>query len=392
LNQYYWPGVEATGQLLTDLCEALAEDFDVTVITGALSNAPGGGTSVRNAVRIVRVRSTAYDRSRLLLRGANYFSFASLAFAAGVRAPRPDAVICMTDPPFLGAFAYAVARRFHVPLVVISQDVFPEIAVELGRLRNPIGVRALSALTGFQLRHADSVVAIGETMRTRLEAKGVPRERIDVIPNWVDVEAISPRAKRNGWSEANGLADRFVVMHSGNVGHAQDLDTLLHAASLLRDLPDMRIVIVGSGARHAELVQLARRLELDNVVFLPYQPRDVLSESLSAGDVHVVGLARGLSGFVVPSRVYGILATGRPLIVSADASSETARLVEVAGCGVTVPPGRPSELAAAIRSAHGGELDLEAMGRRAREYAEREATREIAIGRYRALLDRVIGR
>ncbi len=151
-------------------------------------------------------------------------------------------------------------------------------------------------------------------------------------------------------------------------------------------------MIVGSGARHAELVQLARRLELENVVFLPYQPRDVLSESLSAGDVHVVGLAAGLSGFVVPSRVYGILAAGRPLIVSADVSSETARLVEAAGCGVTVPPGRPSELAAAIRSAHDGELDLETMGRRAREYAEREATREIAVGRYRALLDRVIGR
>ena len=392
MNQYYWPGVEATGQLLTDLCEALAAEFDVTVITGALPNAPGGGTSVRNGVRIVRVRSTAFDRSRLLLRGANYFSFASLAVGAGVRAPRPDAVVCMTDPPFLGAFAYAVARRFHVPLVVISQDVFPEIAVELGRLRNPIGVRALGALTGFQLRHADSVVAIGETMQTRLEAKGVPRERIDVIPNWVDVHAISPRAKRNGWSEENGLADRFVVMHSGNVGHAQDLDTLLHAASLLRDLPNLAIVIVGSGARHAELVQLARRLELENAVFLPYQPRDVLSESLSAADVHVVGLALGLSGFVVPSRVYGILAAGRPLIVSADASSETARLAEVAGCGVTVPPGRPSELAAAIRSAYGGELDLKAMGRRAREYAEREATREIAVGRYRALLDRVIGR
>jgi glycosyltransferase involved in cell wall biosynthesis len=391
LNQYYWPGVEATGQLLTDLCEALAADFDVTVITGALPNAPGGGTSVRNGVRIVRVRSTAFDRSRLLLRGANYFSFASLAVATGLRAPHPDAVICMTDPPFLGAFAYSIARRFHVPLVVISQDVFPEIAVELGRLRNPIGVRALGALTRFQLTHAASVVAIGETMRARIEAKGVPRERIEVIPNWVDVQAISPRNKRNGWSETNGLADSFVVMHSGNVGHAQDLDTLLHAASHLRDLSDLAIVIVGSGARRVKLVQLARRLELENVVFLPYQPRDVLPESLSAGDVHVVGLAPGLSGFVVPSRVYGILAAGRPMIVSADASSETARLVEVADCGLTVPPGRPSELAAAIRSAYSGELDLEAMGHRARQYAEREATREIAVERYRALLDRVVG-
>jgi glycosyltransferase involved in cell wall biosynthesis len=342
-------------------------------------------------VKIVRVRSTAFDRRRIALRGLNYLTFVSLALGAGMRVPRPDAVVCMTDPPFLGTFAYAVARRFHVPLVVISQDVFPEIAVELGRLRNPLVVRLLGALVSFQLEHADGVVAIGETMRTRLEAKGVPRARIEVIPNWVDVEAITPRAKRNGWSEANGLADTFVVMHSGNVGHAQDLDTLLHAGSLLDDLPDLRIVIVGSGARHAELVRLAGRLELGNVVFLPYQPREVLSESLSAGDVHVVGLAEGLSGFVVPSRVYGVLAAGRPLIVSAEPSSETAQLVQEIDCGVALPPGRPSELAAAIRSAYRGELDLEAMGRRARAYAEREATRDVAVHRYRSLLDRVIG-
>jgi glycosyltransferase involved in cell wall biosynthesis len=113
---------------------------------------------------------------------------------------------------------------------------------------------------------------------------------------------------------------------------------------------------------------------------------------LSAGDVHVVGLAPGLSGFVVPSRVYGILAAGRPLIVSADPSSETAQLVKEIDCGVAVPPGRPPELAAALRSAYRGELDLEAMGRRARAYAEREATREVAVERYRSLLDRVIGR
>jgi colanic acid biosynthesis glycosyl transferase WcaI len=365
--------------------------YDVTVITGALPNAPPG-ESPRNGVRIVRVRSTTFDRRRLGPRGLNYLTFVGLAVGAGVRAPRPDAVVCMTDPPFLAAFAYAVARRFRVPLVVISQDVFPEIAVELGRLRNPLVVRLLGALVSFQLEHADSVVAIGETMRSRLEAKGVPPARIDVIPNWVDVDAISPKAKRNGWSETHGLADSFVVMHSGNVGHAQDLDTLLHAASLLRDLPGLTIVIVGSGARHAELVELSGRLELGNVVFLPYQAREVLSESLSAGDVHVVGLAPGLSGFVVPSRVYGILAAGRPLIVSADSSSETAQLVKEIDCGVAVPPGRPPELAAALRSAYRGELDLEAMGRQARAYAEREATREVAVERYRSLLDRVIGR
>jgi colanic acid biosynthesis glycosyl transferase WcaI len=390
MNQYYWPGVEATAHLLTELCEALAEDYDVTVITGALPSAPRGGTGTRNGVRIVRVRSSAFERRRLALRAANYFSFVALALARGLRAARPDVVLCMTDPPFLGTFAYAVARRFRVPLVVISQDVFPEIAVELGRLRNPVAVRLLGALVALYLRRAARVVAIGETMRVRLEAKGVAAERIEVIPNWVDVESISPRPKRNEWSSTHELADSFVVMHSGNVGHAQDLDTLVQAAALLQDVPALKFAIVGSGARGAEIVALAKRLKLENVVFLPYQPREALSESLSTADVHVVGLARGLSGFVVPSRVYGILAAGRPLIVSADPSSETAQLVTEIGCGVAVPPGLPAELAGAIRAAHDGELDLAAMGLRARAYAEREATREVASERYRRLLEGVI--
>jgi colanic acid biosynthesis glycosyl transferase WcaI len=392
LNEYYWPGVEATAQLLSQLCEDLAEQFEITVITGALPNARKSGTTFHNGVHVIRVRSTAFERRRLALRGANYFTYAALALAAGVRRRRPDAVVCMTDPPFLGTFAHAVARRFGAPLVVISQDVFPEIAVELGRVRNPVAVRPLGALISFHLKRAERVVAIGRTMRERLEAKGVDPARIEVIPNWVDVQAISPRPKHNDWSKEHGLADVFVVMHSGNVGHAQDLDTLLAAASLLRDVPQLKVVIVGSGARHAELVRLAARLQLQNVVFLPYQPRDVLSESLSAADVHVVGLARGLSGLVVPSRMYGILAAGRPVIVSADPSSEPAQLVAEVGCGVTVLPGRPQKLAAAIRAAYEGRLDLESMGRRARAYAEVDASREVAVERYRALLDEVVAR
>jgi glycosyltransferase involved in cell wall biosynthesis len=181
-------------------------------------------------------------------------------------------------------------------------------------------------------------------------------------------------------------------MHSGNVGHAQGLESRVRATTFQRDLGDLQVAIIGGGARHAELVELARVLEADSVRFLPYQPRDVLSQSLSAASVHVVGLAAGLSGYVVPSRLYGILAAARPVIVAADGESETAQVVERVGCGVVVPPDRPELLAGAIRRAHGGELDLEAMGRRGREYVVAEADREVAVGRYRSLLRELAGR
>jgi glycosyltransferase involved in cell wall biosynthesis len=387
LNQYYWPGVEATAQLLTDLCEALADEVDVHMITGVLhghENEPR--RVVHNNVDIVRVRSTSFERSKVLARASNYVTYLSNALLHAMRGPRPDVVLCMTDPPIVADVALVVARRYRAPLVVISQDVFPEIAVQLKRLENPVVMRLLRSLVSLYLRRADRIVAIGDTMRRRLEEKGAPSERVRVIPNWVDTERLGPRERVNWWAQKRRVHDKFLVMHSGNVGHAQDLDSLVRAATFLRDLDDLAIYIIGTGARHAELVALADLLEVDQVTFLYYQARDVLPESLSAADIHVVGLAPGLAGYVVPSRLYGILAVARPVIVAADRESETAEVVERVGCGVVVPPGRPELLARAIRDAHDGRYDLAEMGARGRDWVEREADRSVAVRRYRDLL------
>jgi putative colanic acid biosynthesis glycosyltransferase WcaI len=392
LNQYYWPGVEATAQLLAQLCEALARDYDVTVVTGHVrghDDLPDEET--RNGVRIIRVRSTAYDRTQLHLRAVNYASYLGDSILTALRGERPDLVLCMTDPPVVGDIGLLVSRRFGAPLLVISQDVFPEIAERVKRLEQPLVVGALRRLVALYLRRADRVVAIGETMKRRLEAKGAAPERVAVIPNWVDTTELAPQARRNAWSREQGLDDSFVVMHSGNVGHAQDLDSLVRAATFLRDLERLQILVIGFGARHGELTRLAERLEVTGTIrFLGYQPRKRLSLSLAAADLHFVGLARGLSGFVVPSRVYGILAVGRPVLVSADPDSETVALVREADCGIVVPPGRPELVAGVIRDAVEGRLSLEGMGERGRAWVEREADREVAFDRYRRLVAGVV--
>ena len=391
-NQYYWPGREATAHLLSELCVSLADEYAITVVTGrlAIPRADPGRTE-RDGVEIVRVSSTAFDRSRLFLRGVNYATYLLASFRAGLAAERPDVVLCMTDPPIIADVALLVGRRFGAPLVVVSQDVFPEIAVELKRLENPAMIGVMRALIGYYLRRADRVVAIGETMRRRLEQKGAPPERIRVIPNWVDTEQIRPAPHDNDWTREHGLDGKFVVMHSGNVGHAQDLDGLVRATTFLRDLDDLVVAVIGGGARQVDLIELNERLDTDKVVFLGYQPRATLSLSLSAASIHVVGLARGLSGYVVPSRLYGILAAGRPVIVAADRDSETAQVVEREGCGVVVPPGRPELLAEAIRAAHDGTFDLDEMGRRGRAYVAREADRSVAMGRYRSVISELLG-
>jgi putative colanic acid biosynthesis glycosyltransferase WcaI len=376
LNQYYWPGPEATAQLLTDLCEGLAGTYEVTVVAGTTRGA-GPGREERNGVDVVRVPSTAFSRARLAARAANYVSYVVLAALRALAARRPDAVLCQTDPPFVGDAAHLVARRFGAPLVVAVQDLYPETAEQTGKLTSPSALQGLRTAVDFYLRRADRVVAISETMRRRLEARGVEAERISVIPGWVDTEEIHPvDVDRDG---------RFVVMHSGNVGHAQELDTLVEAAGRLGDV---EFEIVGNGARRTELERLASGLA--NVSFRPYRPRAELSASLSSASLHFVGLARGLSGYVVPSRLYGVLAAGRPVLVAADETSEAAQLVRESGAGIVVPPGRPDEVAAAIRAARDGEYDLDEMGRRGRDYVVSRHGRDAGIAAYRDLLDQVL--
>jgi len=306
MNQYYWPGVEATAKLLTELCESLAGEYEVTVVCGATAGA-SPGFELKNGVRVARVPSAAFDRARMPLRAANYLSYLLLALFRGLIVERPDVVFAQTDPPFVGLVGLLVARRFGVPFVVGVKDLLPETAVEFGGLRSPVPAETIRRTIDFYLRRADCVVAIGDTMRRRLQDRGI--ERVTVIPDWVDTDSIRPQEQ-----DSDG---HFVVMHSGNIGHTQDLDTLVAAA---REVPDVDVVIVGAGSRRAELERLASGVP--NVSFRPFQPRERLSESLSSATLHFVGLASGLSGYVIPSRLYGVLAAGRPVLVAAEADSE----------------------------------------------------------------------
>jgi glycosyltransferase involved in cell wall biosynthesis len=179
-------------------------------------------------------------------------------------------------------------------------------------------------------------------------------------------------------------------MHSGNVGHAQNLDTLVRASTFLRDLKEVLVVIVGFGVRYADMLRLAHRLDVQRVRFLPYQPREALPLSLSAAGLHFVGLAEGLAGFVVPSRLYGIMAAGRPVVVAADPESETAQVVERVGCGIVIPPSRPELLAEVIRDAYEGRYDLDGMGARGRAYVTEDADTRVAVGRYREVLRELV--
>jgi colanic acid biosynthesis glycosyl transferase WcaI len=396
VNQYFHPDLASTGQLLTELCEDLTEHHEVTVVVGRPSYDPierGGARGLvheeaHGKVRVLRTWSTSFPRRNMIGRVSNYGTYLGSSMAGALKAARPDVILTMTDPPIVAAAAMAASRLRRVPFVYVCQDIFPEVGVVLGRLRNPALVRSLGALNRSLRRLAAGVVAIGGDMEQRLLALGSPPERTTVIPNWADgglvrpLDGPSPLRKDQGWE------DRFVVMHSGNVGLSQSLETLVDAAALLRDQEDIVIAIVGDGAAKAGLERRARERKLSNVAFLPYQPKASLSQSLGAADIHYVGLKRGLAGFIVPSKVYGIMAAGKPYVAAVEPGSEPALVAEEHGCGFVVEPDDPEALARAIVEAR--EAPLEEMGRRGREAFKHLYDRPIATGAYRRLLEKVV--
>jgi lipopolysaccharide/colanic/teichoic acid biosynthesis glycosyltransferase len=350
-NRSYWPDHGATGQLLTELCEDLVSrhGFEVAIVC---AGAPGGATvrrERRNGVEILRAAGTAFDKARFVGRAANYLSYFASAWLAGRRIGRPDVVVALTDPPIIGLAARRAARRAGARFVYLCQDVFPEVARLLDDFRSDIVDGALERVGRSLVLSSDRVVAVGETMRGHLvEHRGADPARVAVIHNWADCSALVPRSRDNPFAREHGLDESFVVMHSGNVGLSQNLDTLLDAAALVRDQRGIRFVVMGDGARRAALEARTRAEGLDQVRFLPHQPKERLADAFASADMFVVSLKQGLAGCIVPSKLYGILAAGRPYVAAVEPACEVAAITTTHDCGLLSPPGDARALAGRI--------------------------------------------
>jgi colanic acid biosynthesis glycosyl transferase WcaI len=401
-NRSYAPDRGATGQLLTELAEDLTRDFGhrVTVVAGSPLH-PGAEREtvtswapvrreVRNGVEILRASGTTFSTRRFAGRAANYLTYFLSACLAGLRVGRPDVVVALTDPPIIGLAGLLAARRSGGRFVFLCQDVFPEVTRLLEDFHSTIVDRVLQGVNRLLIRKADGVIALGETMRQRLiTGKDADPRKVHVIHNWADCSAITPGPKENRFSRAHGLADRFVVMHSGNVGLAQELDTLLEAARRLRDRPGLAVVIVGDGSKRQALEARARADGLDNVRFLPSQPKEGLRDSFATADVFIVSLKRGLAGYIVPSKLYGILAAGRPYVAAVEEDSEVVAITRKHECGLVAEPGDPVALADRIRELDRDPVLRERLGEAARR-AGLEFDRRGQIRQYDELLRDVV--
>ncbi len=395
LNRSYWPDVEATGQLLTELCEGLSSSFDVRVLAGqpnAVRGIEGDQQKLwqtatsHNGVRIHRARHWQLSKHNMLLKGLNYLSFVSATRRALRVIERPDVVVFETDPFLLPFEAARLQRRTGCRMVGYLQDIYPDVAVALGKVPNHWGIRRLRTALFSVYRRCDRMVVLSEDMKRLLIAGGVNPERIDLVPNWSDPETVFPITQTNLFRQRHGLEDRFLVMYSGNLGLTQRLEEFVEAAALLTDLPQVLFAFVGQGSQRSQLQQMVQRKALSNLLFFDYQPKAELAHSLSAADLHLVPLTKELSQCLMPSKLYGILAAGRPYLTNAVPESELHQITVGHQVGISVEPGSPAAIASAIRHAVADAPLLARMGQNARQLAVTEFTREKSVEKFRQVL------
>jgi glycosyltransferase involved in cell wall biosynthesis len=378
--------------LLTELAEDLVavHGMEVTVVTGfPLSGEALPSRETRNGVRVVRARGTTMSPRRFIGRATNYVTYFLSAFWVALRMPRQDVTIALTDPPIIGIAALAARPRRG--MIYLCQDIFPEVASLLQDFHSTAINNLLERVNRLLVSRAARVIALGDTMASRLvSGKGAEPGKVTVIHNWADTHAIVPSAKANPFALAHGLADRFVVLHAGNIGLSQNLDVVIDAAQLLSERRDIVLLFIGDGQRRPALEAAVRDRRLNNVRFLPFQPRDQLRWTYAASDVCLVSLKPGLSGYIVPSKLYPILAAGRPYIAAVERDTEAAALTERHRCGIVVTPGDAHALAAAITGLADRAHDRSAMAERSRIAAEL-FSRERQVAAHAQVIEEVAG-
>ena len=395
INRFYYPDHSATSQILTDVTAGLtALGWPVTVISSRMGyedpSARYPAKDAFNGVSIVRVATSRFGRSNLVGRAIDYVSFYVTSFFAVLsEARRGDVVIVKTDPPLLSVPLGLAAKLKGARTVNWLQDIFPETAAALGLkvAASPVG-RIAAALRNRSLVRADRTVVIGPGMKAKALAFGAPEGRLREIQNFCDDTAIQPVAPAdNPLRAAWGFTPSdFVVGYSGNLGRAHDLSTLLAAADVLNPDPRFRFLFVGGGHLRSLLETEARARGLTNIVTRPYQPREQLALSLSVPDVHWVSLLPELEGLILPSKLYGIAAAGRPLLMIGDPEGDIGAWVRRHAFGAAFKIGDVDALVRTLINLQENPDLAAAVGQHARHFLDTTARREDIIRQWSELL------
>ena len=419
---YYAPDTASTGQILKDQAEGMLNEFDVTVICVVPSY--GGTIDDRyktqkyyfeelNGVKLIRVRVPEFTKSNKISRIKNILAYFFGALGASRKAGRQDYVFTISQPPILGGLLGVLGKwQKRAKMIYCIQDFNPEQTIAVGYSKNKLVLNLMMIADKFSCRHSDLVITVGrdlvETFRNRFKNKNVPK--YTMINNWIDEKEVYPLPENNervlAFKKKYGLDNKFVIMYSGNIGLYYDLEKLVKVLKQFRkgytlegvyepgskttDGREVVFAFVGAGSVLDKLVMYTKKHHFENVIFIPYQDKADLVYSLNAGDVHWCVNAKGIKGVSCPSKAYGIMGVGKPMIGVLEKGSEVRMLIEEIGCGKCCEPGDYAEVANIIRwyieNADTGEEKK--MGMKGRQYLERNLTKDVSVEKYvEAILD-----
>jgi glycosyltransferase involved in cell wall biosynthesis len=397
VSQVFVPDPAAVGQYVTDVARELARrgrstgKYDVRVYASARGYENPGAIYPRrqilNGADVRRIPFASFGKKSMLLRVLGTAAFMIQAFFAVLFTPRIAGIFFSTSPPLIGLPISIAAAFRRVPIVFWAMDLNPDQLIALGKLKGTDWTCHLLEFTNrFILQRTVRIIALDRFMADRLAARNVPRSKILVVPPW-PLEDLAQTdgggSEQNPFRARHGLAGKFVVMYSGNHSPSNPLTTLLDAVVQLKDEPDVRFLFVGGGSGKREVEDYIRNKNLSNALSLPYQPLSELKHSLSAADVHVVSLGQNMVGIVHPSKIYGAMAVGRPILFLGPKPSHVSDLLDRHDIGIHVNHGDVAGVLAAIRRFRQMSPEqLQSMGRTAQSVLNESLSATLLRGKF----------
>ncbi len=404
LSLVFGPDNVSTAKMMEELAHGLrARGHEVTVLTSMLHYNPSEKIlnnpiyrarrlfteSKESGVRVFRVYMPL-KRKRVRSRALDYlwFHLATLIVAA-IRIPRQDVIFVPSPPITLGLEGYLLARLKRGQLVYDVRELWPDVPIRLGLIRNPFLVRLVTALETFVYRRSACITSIAECFIASLLKRGVPREKLFFTPNFVDVDRIQPRDKQNPFSRQHGFVDRYVAFYGGNIGLTQGLEVLIEVAKELEKEQDILLVLIGDGAGRTKLEEAIAASGAKNMRLLPFEPEERVPDVYATADVCLSPMRFGFSYDTVPSKIYTAMAAGRPVVSASEPDTESAQLLSMSKAGIVVVPESASEMAQAICLLYRSpELGRE-MGKNGRQWILDHYSKDAVIGEYDEVLRRV---
>lgn len=402
---YFYPDVASTAQILTELCEGLQEDFEITVIcvvpsyTGKIEAAYKTNSfyyETYKKTKIVRVRVPEFNKKSKLSRINNILVYFFKAITATFKLEKQDIIFSISQPPLLGGVLGIIGKTVkRAKFIYNIQDFNPEQTEAVGYSKNKLILSIAKNLDKLSCSYSDAIIIVGRDMRETLKRRFGEKKKLNniVINNWIDENKIFPLEKDNlsvlNFKSKYGLINKFVIMYSGNIGLYYDLQNIIKVIAKFNNRQELVFAFVGQGSFKDILMEYVENNNINNVKFIPYQKKEDLNYVLNAADIHLVTNAKGIKGISVPSKIYGVMAAGKTVIGVLEKGSEARCIIEEAGCGFCVEPGRYEELYNLMKAAIYNKELTEEKGCRGRRYLEKYLKKEVSISKYKKLISEI---